>query len=140
MVGGRNAHHAPVATAWKASAQNSCLPSEFAPAGVEELRLAPESVQEIDLSKVLRGRVAADVQALRLDATAPIIATLRTRVSDDLALAVAGPRVDSSAGVALPEGAARVVVAGATASGVVVLQAWDADGAEVVSERRVESW
>jgi len=114
------------------------LGSEFAPAGVEELRLAPESVQEIDLGGVLRGRVAADVQALRLDATAPITATLRTRVSDDLALTVAGPRVDSSAGVALPAGAKRVVVAGAAASGVVVLQAWDADGEEVVSERRVE--
>ena len=114
------------------------LDSEFAPAGVEELRLAPESVQEIDLSRVLRGRVAEDVQAVRLDATGPITATLRMQVSDDLALAVAGPRVDSEAGVALPAGAKRIVVAGATAPGVVVLQVWDADGEEVVSERRVE--
>lgn len=114
------------------------LDSEFAPAGVEELRLAPESVQEIDLGRVLRGRVVEDVQALRLDATAAITATLRTQVSDDLALAVAGPVVESSAGVALPAGAKRIVVAGATAPGVVVLRAWDADGEEVVSERRVE--
>ena len=114
------------------------LDSEFAPAGVEELRLAPESVQEVDLGRVLRGRVAEDVQAVRLDATAPVTATLRTQVSDDLALAVAGPRVDSEAGVALPAGAKRIVVTGATAPGVVVLQAWDADGEEVVSERRVE--
>lgn len=114
------------------------LDSEFAPAGVEELRLAPETVQEIDLGRVLRGRVAEDVQGLRLDATAPVTATLRTRGTDDLALTVAGPRVGSAAGVALPAGAKRLVVAGADASGVVVLQAWDADGEEVVSERRVE--
>ena len=114
------------------------LDSEFAPAGVEELRLAPESVQEVDLGRVLRGRVAEDVQGVLLDATAPVTATLRTHVSDDLALAVAGPGVDSEAGVALPAGAKRIVVAGATAPGVVVLQAWDADGEEVVSERRVE--
>ena len=105
---------------------------------MEELRLAPESVQEIDLGRVLRGRVAEDVQAVLLEATAPVTATLRTQVSDDLALAAAGPRVDSEAGVALPAGAKRIVVTGATAPGVVVLQAWDADGEEVVSERRVE--
>jgi len=114
------------------------LDSEFAPAGVEELRLGPESVQEIDLGRVLRGRVAEDVQAVLLEATAPVTATLRTQVSDDLALAAAGPRVESEAGVALPAGEKRIVVTGATAPGVVVLQAWDADGEEVVSERRVE--
>ena len=90
-------------------------------------------MQEIDLGRVLRGRVAEDVQVVLLEATAPIIAkSLRTQVSDDLALAVAGPRVDSEAGVALPAGAKRIVVTGATAPGVVVLQAWDADGEEVV--------
>jgi len=114
------------------------LDSEFAPAGVEQLRLAPQSVQEVDLGGVLRGRVAEDVQALRLDATAPITASLRTQVVGDLALAVAGPRVESAAGVALPAGNKRLVVAGASTSGVVVLQAWDADGEEVVGKRRVE--
>lgn len=114
------------------------LDSEFTPEGVEELSLAPESVQEIDLGRVLRGRVADDVQALRLDASAPITATLRTQVSDDLALTVAGPRIESVAGVALPAGAKRLVVAGATAPGVVVVQAWDAEGEEVVRGRRVE--
>lgn len=114
------------------------LDSEFAPAGVDELRLAPQSVQEVDLGRVLRGRVAEDVQALRLDATAPVTASLRTQVADDLALAAAGPRVESAAGVALPAGSKRLVVAGAVTAGVVVLQAWDADGEEVVGQRRVE--
>lgn len=112
--------------------------SEFTPAGVEELSLAPESVQEIDLGRILRGRVAEDVQALRLEATGPVTASLRTRTPDDLVLAVAGPRVESAAGVAMPPGSKRVVVAGATAPGVVIVQAWDADGDEVVRERRVE--
>ncbi|MBS2939049.1 hypothetical protein KDN32_15015 [Nocardioides sp. J2M5] len=112
--------------------------SEFAPAGFEEVTLAPASVAEVDLGGVLRGRTAVGVQALRLDATGPVTAGLRTRTPRDLALSVAGPVVESSTGAALPAGSKRLVVVGATAPGVVVLRAWDADGAAVVRERRVE--
>jgi hypothetical protein len=112
--------------------------SEFAPEGVEEVRLAPASVTEVDLGGVLRGRVAEGVQALRLEATGPITASLRTRTDNDLALSAAGSVIDSEAGIALPAGDKRVVLAGATAAGVVTLEAWDADGRTVVRERRVE--
>lgn len=112
--------------------------SEFAPSGVEEITLAPATVSEVDLSGVLRGTRAAGVQALRLEATGPVTASLRTRASDDLAFAVAGPTVDSEAGVALPAGSKRILLAGASAPGVVTVQAWTEDGEAVVRERRVE--
>lgn len=112
--------------------------SEFAPSGVEEITLAPGSVSEVDLGRVLRGRTAEDVQALRLDATGPITAGLRTQTADDLALSAAGPTVAGATAVALPAGSKRLVVTGADAPGVVVLQAWDEDGAAVVRERRIE--
>ena len=112
--------------------------SEFTPSGLEALTVAPESVQEVDLSGILRGKVAEDVQALRLQATAPVTATLRTRTDDDLALSSAGPEVGSAAGVALPEGPKRIVVTGASAPGVVSVSAWDAQGEQIVGERRVE--
>lgn len=112
--------------------------SEFAPSGVEEVVLAPASVSEVDLSDVLRGRTLEGVQALRLEATGPVTASLRTRTASDLALSVTGPTVDSEAAVALPAGSKRLVVTAATAPGVVTLRAWDEDGGEVVRERRVE--
>lgn len=112
--------------------------SEFAPSGVEEVVLAPASVSEVDLSGVLRGRTLEGVQALRLEATGPVTASLRTRTPSDLALSVAGPTVASEAAVALPAGSKRLVVTAATAPGVVTLRAWDEDGSEVVRERRVE--
>lgn len=112
--------------------------SEFAPSGLEEVTLAPASVTEVDLGGVLRGRTAEGVQALRLDATGPVTASLRVRTPRDLALSVAGPTVETATGVALPAGAKRLLVTGATAPGVVVLRAWDADGRPVVRERRVE--
>ncbi len=112
--------------------------SEFAPSGVEEITLAPASVSEVDLGRVLRGRTAEDVQALRLEATGPVTASLRTQTADDLALSAAGPTVTGSSAVALPAGSKRLVVTGASGPGVVLLEAWDEDGAAVVRERRVE--
>ncbi|MCW2736930.1 DUF5719 family protein [Nocardioides sp.] len=112
--------------------------SEFAPSGIEEVTLAPASVSEVDLGGVLRGRTAEGVQALRLEATGPVTASLRTQTPDDLAFATAGPTVASETAVALPAGAKRLVVAGAGAPGVLLLRAWDADGQPVVNERRVE--
>ena len=112
--------------------------SEFAPSGVEELTLAPGSVSEFDLGSVLRGRTAEGVQALRVDASGPVTASLRTRTAGDLALSVAGPPVAGEAALALPGGPKRLVVAGASTAGVLVLRAWDEEGDAVVRERRVE--
>ncbi len=112
--------------------------SEFAPSGLEEIALAPASVSEVDLSGVLRGKKADGVQAIRVEATGPVTASLRTRISDDLAISAAGPTITDEAAVALPAGDKRLVVVGASAPGVLTLQAWDEDGEAVVRERRVE--
>ncbi len=112
--------------------------SEFAPAGFEEVTLAPASVSEVDLSGVLRGRTAAGVQALKVEATGPVTASLRSQTPTDLAFTVAGPLVAGETGVAVPAGAKRLVVAGATTGDVLTLRAWDEDGNAVVRERRVE--
>lgn len=112
--------------------------SEFAPAGLEEVRLAPASVSAVDLAGVLRGRTAEGVQAVRVEATGPVTAALRVQTAGDLAFSVAGATVADGSAVALPAGSKRLLVAGADAPGVLVLQAWDADGEVVVRERRVE--
>ena len=112
--------------------------SEFAPSRLEEVTLDPASVREVDLSRVLRGRNLTGVQALRVEATGPVTATLRTRTPADLALTPAGPTVEGDTAVALPAGSRRIVVTGATAPGLVTLQAWNEDGEVVVRERRVE--
>lgn len=112
--------------------------SEFAPSGVEEVTLEPGSVSEVDLSGVLRGPALQGVQALRLEATGPVTASLRTIAATDLALAAAGSTVTGETAVALPDGSKRLVLVGADAPGVVTLRAWDADGSPVVRERRVE--
>lgn len=109
--------------------------SEFAPAALEELEIAPQSVVEVDLARLLRGRDGQGVRALRLDATAPITAALRTVAAGDLSLAVAGSELTSRTAAVLPAGAKRLVVAGATRPGVLTWTAHDADGRQIGEER-----
>ena len=108
--------------------------SEFAPAGLEEISVDPSSVAVVDLTGVLRGRVGSGVRALRLDASGPVTAALRTRTGDEVSLAVSGQPV-SAAAAALPRGGKRLVVAGASARGVLTYRAWDAEGRELAAER-----
>ena len=86
--------------------------SEFAPAGLEELTVAPGATAVVDLTDVLAGRSARDARGVRLDATAPVASSVRTLVDGDVAHAVPRPRLDDRAAVALPRGPKRIVLAG----------------------------
>lgn len=112
--------------------------SEFAPSGLAEVEVAPASVVEVDLTRVFGGRSARGTRALRLDATEPVTAGLRTSTRVDLVLASTGPVLTDEAGMALPPGPKRLVVAGASAPGVLVWRAWDDSGAALGSMQRVE--
>lgn len=112
--------------------------SEFQPAGVEEVRVRPGAVVEVDLGRVLRSKVARGTLALRLDATGPVTAGLRSVAADDLALTTATDPVADAVAVPVPTGAKHLVVAGASAPGVLTWTARDADGTVLVDDRRVE--
>src|SRR5690606_30456188 len=102
--------------------------SEFVPAGSEELRIRPQSVLEVDLTRLLGSRVARGTRALLVEATGPVTAALRSTAGGDLSSAVAGAPVEEAAGIALPRGSKRLVVAGASAPGVLRWRTWSADG------------
>lgn len=112
--------------------------SEFRPAGLEEVRIRPGSVVEVDLTDVLGSDVARGARGIKVDSTGPVTAALRTVNGDDLIASAAGQQVTEPAGAVLPGGPKRLVVAGATAPGVLVWQAWDATGKQVASQERVE--
>lgn len=109
--------------------------SEFAPAGLDELDVAAGSVVEVDLTRTLRGRAARGAVGLRLDATGPVTAALRSSTADGIALSVPGPAVAERAVAALPRGAKRLVVAGASAPGTLTWRVRDAAGSWSESER-----
>lgn len=109
--------------------------SEFAPAAAPELRIAPGAVATVDLGRLLAARAARGAIGLRLQASQPVTASVRTLASGDLSHAVAGEVIGSRAAMALPAGPKRLVLGGASALGVVVWTATDENGREVGGER-----
>lgn len=109
--------------------------SEFAPADTDEIRVAPGSTQTVELTDLLGSRAARGALGLRLDASQPVTASLRTLAGGDLSHAVAGERVAARAALALPRGASRLVLSGADGVGVATYVVVDADGKEIARER-----
>ncbi|MEO5664706.1 MAG: DUF5719 family protein [Nocardioides sp.] len=109
--------------------------SEFSPADADEIRVAPGSTETVDLTELMEGKAARGALGLRLDATQPVTASLRTVAGGDLSHAVAGSRVSARASLAMPRGPSRLVLAGANGVGVATYVVTDEDGKEIARER-----
>jgi hypothetical protein len=109
--------------------------SEFAPADADEIRVAPGSTETVDLTELLQSRAAQGALGLRLDATLPVTAALRTVAGGDLSHAVAGVRIEARAALAMPRGPSRLVLSGADGVGVATYVVTDEDGEEIARER-----
>lgn len=105
--------------------------SEFEPTGVRETRVPPGSVRAIDLQGVpIRG-----IDGLRLVATGPVAASLRSQVGADLSYAAPGSPVAARTVAVVPAGDAELILAGADGAGVATVTTRDADGEELGRER-----
>lgn len=109
--------------------------SEFSPSGLKELTVPPGATASVDLTGVLRSKAARGAIGLRLDASLPVTAALRTLASGDLSHAVATAPLTDRAALVLPQGPARLVLAGADTAGVVTYRLRDQRGREVARER-----
>lgn len=111
--------------------------SAFRPQGVDDVLVAPGATTSVDLTRLLRGKATRGATGLRLSATGPVTATLRSVANGDLSHAVAGVPVASRAALVLPRGPARLVLGAASSVGVATLTLRD-DRGEVVSRQRVD--
>ncbi|VXB11553.1 DUF5719 family protein [Nocardioides sp. AX2bis] len=103
--------------------------SEFTPEGSPELDVDPQGTASLDLGEVLNGAALDDVVGLRLEASRPVTAALRTVVEGDLAVTPAAETLgQGGTTTVLPTGATELVLAGATGGGTVVATPRDADG------------
>lgn len=109
--------------------------SVFAPAGVDEIRIAPGSVERVLLTGPLEAAIRGGAIGLEITSTAPVTATLRSFADGDVSHAVSGTRVAAGATVLVPEGPKRVLLAGADAVGAVTVVARSASGEQLVSKR-----
>jgi hypothetical protein len=109
--------------------------SVFAPAGVDELRIAPQSVVRVSVSDVLGPAAKDGASGVQVTSSAPITATVRSLVDGDLSHAVPGDRIEESATVLLPAAAKgdtrSVLLSGAEHAGDVTVVSRSASGKEL---------
>lgn len=109
--------------------------SVFAPEGLDEIRLAPESVTKVSLTGAVTAALPDGASGVEVRSTAPVTATLRSLSGGDLSHAVAGTPVHEGTTVLVPEGSKQVLLAGAERAGAVTVVARSATGEELVSTR-----
>lgn len=109
--------------------------STFAPSGWEELQVAPGAVVQVGLEQLLAPEIRKGATGLLVTASRPVVAGLASLVDGDLAVAGDGGPITSSAAALLPDGEARLLLAGATRTGVVTVVSRDADGTQLESRR-----
>jgi hypothetical protein len=108
--------------------------SVFTPEGVEEIRLAPGANVSVRLGAVLAEETKRDASGLLVTATAPVVASLSSLVGDDLAVTGVVEPFDAQATALVPRGEARLVLAGASATGVAVVLSRSESGEELGRE------
>jgi hypothetical protein len=109
--------------------------STFAPEGLGEIRVPPQSIRSISIDGVLAPEVKAGALGILVESSGPVAASLQTFVGDDLAPISAGPQIASEGAALLPPGKKELLVAGAERPGVAVVVTRDEDGTELGEER-----
>lgn len=110
--------------------------SEFAPEGLDEIRVPPQSVVRVPVNAAVDKAVRDGGVGLALTSSVPVTATLRSITGGDISHAVPGEAFSDTAAILLPEVATQggqaakrtVVLAGATSAGTATVVALDADG------------
>lgn len=111
--------------------------SVFAPAGLEQVLLPPQSVTRVSLTDLLSTKPTEGALGLLVESPAPITATLRDYLGGDLSHAVGGAPISTATSVLAPPGGKQVVLSDASGAGAISVIARTADG-EVLAEKRIE--
>ena len=109
--------------------------STFAPEGVDDVRVPPQSAVRVLLSSVLGSDAADGVVGLEVTSGSPVTATLRTVSGGDLSHVVARPALRSGTTAVVPGGRKQLVLAGAGGVGAVQVVARSASGRQLASSR-----
>ncbi|MDP3967375.1 MAG: DUF5719 family protein [Nocardioides sp.] len=100
----------------------------FTPAEGAELVVPPGTVRTLDVG----GEIGAEVAALRVEATGPVVGTVRSRAGADITYAPVARDLGRRAALALPAGVAAVLqLSSDSEEGEVEVVTFDADGTEI---------
>jgi Family of unknown function (DUF5719) len=111
--------------------------SVFAPSGVDEVRVAPDTTESVSLDDVLTQATRSGAIGLLVESSGPVTATMRQVVGDDLSLLTPAPVLDAAAAVVLPAGPKHLLLAGADVLGTATVTSYSARGKQL-DQQQVE--
>ena len=108
----------------------------FAPRGLDEIEVAPGSIESVTLTGQLRDQVADGALGVLVTSTEPVVSGLTSVVEGDLSHAAVVQDADVAMTALVPPGTSSLVLSRAQGVGVAVVEAYD-DG-RLLHEERVE--
>lgn len=111
--------------------------STFTPASLKPVVIKAHSVSQTILDDVLSSSVATGAVGLEVSSSAPVTASLRAVVGNDLSLLAPGRAFSHTTLAVVPKGSKTLVLAGATGVGAVTVLARNGKGKELLSQRLV---
>jgi hypothetical protein len=112
--------------------------SVFTPTGTKPVTVPPQSVVRVPLSKEVPGSAAKGMLGVVVESDQPLLASSRGMSGGDLGVVGASPTITGPTAAVVPDGATRLLLAGATRTGVVNLTVSDAKGHVLVGSKAVE--
>ena len=110
--------------------------ASFVPEGLDEVSVAPGSVESVQLTQQLRSQVGEGALGIEVRSTGAVSAGLASVVDGDRVLAPVVTRVEAPITSLVPPGESTRVLAGAEGAGVATVAAYD-DGKQLL-EKQVE--
>jgi len=110
--------------------------ASFVPEGLDEIAVAPGSLESVTLTDQLREQIGNGALGLELRSTGPVTAGLASVVGGDRVHAPVVTRAEEPITALVPPGRSSLVLGGAEGSGVATVAAYD--GGRMLAEERVE--
>jgi hypothetical protein len=111
--------------------------SVFAPSGLDEVRVAPDTTEAVSLDDVLAQAAKDGALGVLVEASGPVATTLRQVVGGDLSLLTPAPVLDATTAAVVPKGAKHLLLGGPDAVGVATVTSYAANGKQL-DQQRVE--
>jgi hypothetical protein len=109
--------------------------SVYAPEGVDEVRVAPDTTEAVSLDDVLKQAARKGALGVEVEATGPVASTLRQVVDGDLSLLAPAPVVDATTSAVVPQGAKHLLLGGPDAVGVATVTSYAPNGKQLDQQR-----
>jgi hypothetical protein len=112
--------------------------SVFTPTGSKSYAVPAQSVRRVDLGKAVSSSAAKGMIGLVVESDEPLLATTRGMANGDLSIVGASPLVTGPTAAIVPDADTKLLLGGATRTGVVNVTVTDAKGKVLMAHKSID--